>query len=619
MASSEYWERFWRTQVSRRRLLKGSAIGASGLAVAGVVGCGDDDDDDTGSPTATGATGSPAPSADDQPVMGGTARGPLVGTSTGTPPSLDATRQTTFLAQIPAAYHYNRLLKVVPPEPDMIDGVPSVPIDFSTVEGDACEDVPEVVDGATFNFTIRDNLMWHEIEPIASRATGLSVTAQDIADSLEVFAAESPNRGNWLSQVTAVEVTGEKTLTITLRGPFAPAFQVLFANTDGGPWVVPPEVLADENLANNRPIGAGPWIFESLTPDESIVWVKNPNHYDAPKPYIDRIEAALTGDAEVILQNLKDGNFDSALWTAPLWNRARDEMPDAQFFTGPEHVWGGAFFNFENTPFSDKRVRQAFSMAVDRPGTLSVLDQPGAVGGGAGLTHISQYRGFYVDPINDAAAFGSNAHFYQRDVEGARALLAEAGYQDGVDLVAVTSSVYGPGFGELMETLGGSAEEAGFRITTYDYQEYGGYISTTFFGALDQNQFGLAPLMGSPMDPHNIFFTIFHPSSARHNFGPQRDPHAIPAADLPIEGDLSPAGDAALLALWNEQAGLLDLEERTAKIHEIQNVMAESMYFVPWPGVSTAFIYNPWMKNVKLVRGYGYGSEVAPNIWIDRA
>ncbi|HUF53338.1 MAG TPA: ABC transporter substrate-binding protein [Dehalococcoidia bacterium] len=618
MASSEYWNRFWRRRMSRRGLLKGTAVGASGLVVAGVVGCGDDDDDDDtngGSPTDTGGAPSATATASTGPVMGGTVRAPLVGTSTGTPPSLDAQRQTTFLAQIPAAYHYNRLLKAVPPTPEMIDGVPSVPIDFSTIEGDAADGLPEVTDGQTFVFTLREGMKFHDVAPVSGR----DVTVDDVLHSLEVFAAESPNRGNWLSQVESVEATGERQISITLRQPFAPAFQVLFANNDGGPWIVPPEVLDDPTAASTKPIGAGPWIFESMAADESIIWVKNPDYYDAPKPYIDRIEASLSGDPEVILQNLKEGNYDSALWTASLWDRARDELPDAQFFTGPEHVWGGAFFNFANPPFNDVRVRQAFSMAVDRQGTLAVIDQPGAVGGGAGLTHVSQYRGFYIDPINDEATFGETAKYFKQDVQAARDLLGEAGYPNGIDLVAVTSNVYGPGFGALMETLGGSAEEGGFRITNYDYQEYGGYISTTFFGALEPNQFGLAPLMGSPMDPHNIFFTIFHPSSARHNYGPQRDPHAIPAADLPVAGDPSPAGDAALLAAWSDQASTLDNDERTEKIHEIQRMMAESMYFVPWTGSSTAYIFNPWVKNINLVRGYAYGAEVAPNIWIDKS
>ena len=615
MASSEYWNRFWRTEISRRRLLKGSALAASGLAVAGVVGCGDDDDA-TGTPTGTAATAT-ATATEGQPKLGGTIRGPLVGTSTGTPPSLDSQRQLTFLAQIPAAYHYNRLLKFVPPTPTMVNGIPSVPIDFSVVEGDAAEDVPEIVDGATFNFKIRDNLNFHDVEPLSSRAAGLSVTADDVKAAFDVFAAESPNRGNWLTQVEDVIVTGDKTLSIQLRGPFAPAFQVLFGNSDGGPWVIPPEVLEDEDLSNNKPIGAGPFIFESLTPDESIVWRKNPDYYDSPKPYLDGVETALTGDPEVILQNIKAGTFDSALWTATLWNRALDEVPDGQFFTGPEHVWGGAYFNFAEAPFNDKRVRQALSMAIDRPAILQALDEPGAVGGGSGLTHVSQFADFWLDPINDAAKFGANAKYYKRDVDAAKELLALAGYENGIDLTATTSVIYGPGFGDQMQAFGASAADAGFRMQ-FDNQEYGAYISTTFFGNLPENALGIAPLMGSPMDPHNIFFTIFHPTSARHNFGPQGDPHGIPSDQLPIAGDPGPSGDADLLAAWSAQAAELDTEARIEKVHDIQRMMAESMYFVPWTGTSMAFIYRPWVKGIRFSRGYAYGSETLPHIWLDR-
>jgi ABC-type transport system substrate-binding protein len=76
--------------------------------------------------------------------------------------------------------------------------------------------VPEVVDGGTvFNFTLRDNLNFHNVAPVDGRA----VTAEDVKHSIDVFAAESPNRGNWLAQVDTVTVTGNKTFTITLKNP----------------------------------------------------------------------------------------------------------------------------------------------------------------------------------------------------------------------------------------------------------------------------------------------------------------------------------------------------------------------------------------------------------------
>ncbi len=606
---SQYWTRFWRRRLSRRRLMQATGISAAGLAVAGVVGC----DDNGGGPAAT-ATAPAATPTEAGPKMGGTLTGPLVGLSTGNPPSLDAIRQLTFLAQIPAAYHYNRLVKFVPPTPQEVNGVPSIPIDFSNVEGDAAESWEITDDGTVFTFKIRDNLMFH---PPLSRP----VTAQDVKAAIDVFAAESPNRGNWLSQVESVEATDDKTLVITLRQPFGPAMQVLFGNTDGGPWIVPTEVLEDEDASNTAPIGSGPWIFESWEPDVVIKWRKNPEHYDAPKPYVDALEATLAGDPEVIIQNLVQGNFTNSLWSAELWERGLSEMPNGQFYTGPEQVWGGAYFNFGRPPFNDKRVRQALAMSIDRPGILGALDQPGAAGGGGGLTHIAQYANFYVDPINDAATFGDNAKYFTRDVEGAKALLAEAGFPDGVDLTAQSSSVYGPGFGAQMEAFAASAKEAGFRIEL-NLGEYGGYISTTFFGVMGENEMGLAPLMGSPMDPHNIFFTIFHPSSARHNWGLTADvegSHPTPAADLPIADSPSPAGDAALLDLWNKQGAETDFDARVELVRDVQRMMAESMYLVPWTGESTAYIFQDYVKGIRQSRGYGYGSETAPGLWLDQA
>jgi hypothetical protein len=113
-----------------------------------------------------------------------------------------------------------------------------------------------------------------------------------------------------------------------------------------------------------------------------------------------------------------------------------------------------------------------------------------------------------------------------------------------------------------MDAVAASAEQAGFRMQL-NLGEYGGYLSTTFLGDIPPNQIGLAPLIGSPIDPHNIFFSIFHPTSGRHNWGPKGP--------------------------------------------------------VPWPGVSTAYVYQPWVRNIRLIRGYGFGAETAVHLWVDKA
>jgi ABC-type transport system substrate-binding protein len=161
-----------------------------------------------------------------------------------------------------------------------------------------------------------------------------------------------------------------------------------------------------------------------------------------------------------------------------------------------------------------------------------------------------------------------------------------------------------------MEAFGGSAVDASFRFN-FDYAEYGGYISTTFFGEIGENELGIAPLQGSPMDPHNNFFTIFHPTSGRHNWGP-RGNEGLP--------DNSPAGDQVLLDLWDAQAAELDFEKRVEIVRDIQRNMAESMYLIPWPGLSNVSIYLPHVKNVShTTRGYGAGVETLADVWLDTA
>src|SRR5256712_6331352 len=253
---SDDWSRFWRTRVTRRRLLQTSAVTAAGLAAAGDVGCGSDNEK-TGGQTATAVS---------SPKAGGTFRGPLVGLSTGNPPSLDPERQLSFLAQIPAAFHYSRLLKFAPGKFTDVEGVTSVQIDFSNVEGDACATVPEVVDGTTFNFKLRDNLKFHNIAPVNGRA----VTADDVKHSIDIFAAESPNRGNWLEQVASVEEVDPKTFTIKLKQPFGPAFQVLFANNDGGPWVIPAELLDNKDKVGKQVTDLVLWNLYSCQPNSAI-------------------------------------------------------------------------------------------------------------------------------------------------------------------------------------------------------------------------------------------------------------------------------------------------------------------------------------------------------------
>jgi peptide/nickel transport system substrate-binding protein len=174
-------------------------------------------------------------------------------------------------------------------------------------------------------------------------------------------------------------------------------------------------------------IGTGPFMMESFTPDERMVLVRNPNYWQMgadgqPLPYVDKVIvtagwddaarlAALIGDeADILspgegiiaeLQKYPDQiNIQTyARWSAPIVMRT--DMP----------------------PFDDVRVRQALKLVQDREKIWELVQPLGYVG----YDH-------WIDSSDAAYCPDTDADGRPQDIEKAKALLAEAGYPDGLEL-----------------------------------------------------------------------------------------------------------------------------------------------------------------------------------------
>jgi len=610
MSEQPAWTRLRRRRLGRRALLGASAragVGAAGLAL---VGCGDDDDDQavaetppqqeeqaqqqadqttqeeeqTEAPaeqTEAPAEQTEAPAEQAGPTPGGISRAPLVGLSSGNPPTLDPFENLTYRAQIPAGYHYSKILRY-------IRGGPGVdPLNFAEVESDGAK-IPEVVDDTTFVFELQDNFRWQNVEPL----NGRDVTVDDVIYTEQRFRDLSANALSWGDVVDRLEPIDERTFQAILTRPFAPFFNLL-----GSPEhikLIPPEIVEDGTVAE-RPVGSGPWIFERFEPDVEIVWRKNPDWYETGFPLMDGFEASMLADPSTIIANLGAGEFDYSLLDPTVYDPAREQVPDLEFTFNGNQVIGGSYFNFSNAPWGDPRVRQAWSLAQDRAGILSATDQTGR---GGWFSAISQLAPFWLDP-QDQAAFGRNVEYFHRDVQRATELLDAAGYADGLDVVVNTTQGYGDAYNQLFELIAATAEEAGFR-TQFESKEYAAYIATTFIGDFDEG-IAIGPLKVA-VEPDDIFFTNYHPNSGRHNYGPG-------------PGDISENTD--LLAKFDQQRAELDLNARIELIQEIQRDMAETMYIVPYvasPGVigNLPHVRDFWYKS-----SFAFGTETLPYVWLN--
>ena len=590
---ADYWDKWWTQRASRRRMLAGGGVAAAGVAGLALVGCGDDDDDDDsgggGGTTATGtaATGTAATgtatTAVAKPVKGGTVRYPLNGISSGDPPTLFPFENLTYLAQTPSSLHYSRLLRSQ-------SGPDINPADHTKLEGDVVEKW-EQPDDTTYVFTLKPNLKWQNKAPMNGRA----MTATDIVNTYTAFLGKSQNAAGWKAVVSSFDATDEKTITIKLNNPFAP-FLTSHASSTEALWLIPVETI-DNDQVKSDPVGSSAWIFDEYETGVAFRWDRNPDYYDAADfPHFDKVEASLLKDPQRIIAALVSSDFDMAGLSGTLYTDAHSKFDSKgqELFELPGSL-GGFYFNYDNKPWNDIRVRQALSMAMDRPGLLKALDQTGK---GDAHSHLSaSLSPYWMSPLT-GNEWGASAKYWKQDLAESKKLLMAATGSDTLKFKVIANvDRYGAGAQQTWELLQSTLRPAGFEIEL-EFMEYGAYIQSIFVGKIPDGAVGLGPLIGSPRDPDNNYFSNFHTAAPRHNWG---------GTPIPEQAEL----DAA----FEKSRTILKLEDRIKFIKDLQIRMAEIMNVVPYTATSGYGYVQPWVQNYNHKTGYSTSLEAISKSW----
>ena len=660
MQERNYWSRMRRQRLSRRTLLGASArvgVGAAGLAL---VGCGDDDDD--GQQAA--AQRQPAQQAQQQQAMadqqaqqadqqamqdqqdeqqqavsaapsdlivGGTRTAPFVGPYSGDPPTLDPYENLTYRTQIPSAFHYSKLIQAV----TGAEGVD--PINTAEYEGDLAG-LPEIPDDVTYIFTVRDDAYWHDVDPLNGRA----LTMDDIQQTHDRFKEISANSAGWNDVIEQFAIGEDRSITFKLHRPHAPFLTL--AGSSQHMWIIPPEIVDDGTVAE-RPVGSGPWIFESFEPGVALKWRHNRDNWhrnaDFPAvsqnmPLLDNIIATMNGDTNVLIPALGEGALDYSQLSPAIYKQAVEAAPqigdDGYVFT-LNTVPGGFYFNYSIPPWNDTRVRQALSLAMDRDGVLAATDDTGRGGWHSGISQLPPY---WLDP-KDLDKFGEtfegepSGTLFHRNIAESRKLLDAAGFPEGISATLHGTADYGATVVNFYEACASTAAEAGFQFEFF-FKEYAAYIASIFRGNFpdgwdgESSHLAIGPLYGGATDPEDLFAACYARSSGRHNWGSggRVAEDSVTAIDTGGNAALwshpsavsggGPETDERLHTMFDEQKAILDLEERIEYINEIQRYMATKMYLVPYPAAPGVYAFNPWMKQVDVHTG-GVIENASQRMW----
>ena len=172
--------------------------------------------------------------------------------------------------------------------------------------------------------------------------------------------------------------------------------------------------------AQRNAIGTGPFILAEFEHDSYIKYVRNDDYWREGYPYLDAIEIKYIPNASTAAAMLQAGEAD--IWltgTVEEVARLADLGFKANIKSGALHYAIHFDSADPNSPFADKRVREAVEYAIDREALASMLGQ-----------------GYYT-PLTQMAhpdAIGYTDGYYPRpyNPDKAKQLLADAGYADGL-------------------------------------------------------------------------------------------------------------------------------------------------------------------------------------------
>lgn len=303
--------------------------------------------------------------------------------------------------------------------------------DLSTVPGSAVS-WSSSEDLKTWTFNIDPNLNWSDGNPVT--ADDFVYTWQYYADpdhgydfswyfgSLDVENFDEVNSGDMPLSALGVEAVDSKTLVFKLKQgvPYVPKFMMY-----GSPLSKKKAEEAGTPYYNNDPATAvtmTPWILSEWIPNQWAKFEPNLEYNGKLMPFVERVvnikterffDAYLGGEIDTVRGPFSPGDQEKLMGDPTLL--AERGVSPGDFRT---HY---LFFDFQNPPFDDVRVRQAFAKAIDRKSIIRNV-----VGEAAGVPSY----GILMDGFPDAIT--TELEQYQGfDLTAAQQLLSDAGFPNG--------------------------------------------------------------------------------------------------------------------------------------------------------------------------------------------
>ena len=544
------------SSLTRREMLKlGGTVLAAGAASKGLL--------------------APQPADAQTPKRGGTFRL----RSHVAPVHFDPHQTIAFSTMIPLSFAYSRLVKV--------KGGSAVVPGTQPVEGDLAESWERQGDNV-YVFKIKRGVRWHNKPPV----NGRELTAEDVRYTYDRFLKIKGNANRAiLEMVDKVEAPDKYTVKFTLREPNAWFIDRLASTST---WIIAKESV-DQYGDLKRPesvVGTGPWMLQSYEPSVRITFVRNPTYFVPGLPYADGVDITISPDPAAAFAQFLSGEFDFGPEYGMVIRRSDLDIALRRVkglgMRDYIVVFGGfTAVKLDQEPFKDIRVRRAFAMSQDWREVLETNAR--SQGKGAPNPLIPAALKEWSIPIDQLPAEGRK--LYEFDPAGAKRLLAEAGYPNGLKVPVETTPGYGPDWMDAVQVALRNWKQGGIEADL-KLKEYGAFVSSAIFGKFEKS---IVTLRGGTTDP-DTYFTPF-----------------LPGEPLNASG----VNDPKLTEMIKLQRRTFDEKKRREIVYDIQRYASQQVYYGYNASVSAVGAWMPYVKNFGPNIGHDYGGRLMV-AWLDK-
>ena len=414
-------------------------------------------------------------------------------------------------------------------------------------------------DGLNYEFVIRKNARFH---------TGDPVTAEDVKFTFERYKGSGAKLLK--DKVKEIQMLAPNRVRFVLKEPW-PDFMAFYGTSaTGAGWIVPKKYIekVGEEAYKRAPVGAGPFKFVSFTPGIELT-LEAFGDYWRKAPQVKRLIMRSIPDETTRAAAVKTGEVDAAYLFVGAVAEDLKRSPGVRVVA--PLLYGVYWLDFldqwePKSPWHDRRVRQAASLAIDR----NAINQAEMLG-------LGKAAGAFVPPEFDFALRLDPPAF---DPKRAKQLMVEAGYPNGFDAGDLTPL---PPYTTVAEAVGGNLQAIGIR-TSVRTMERATFLSAWREKKLHGLLIGATGAAGNAATRLEAFFT---------------------------KGGTYPYGTRPEIDdLFQRQAAENDRKQREALLHQIQKIVADQTLVAPI--FQQAFLWGVGPRveqpGAGLIQGYPYAA-----------